>query len=116
MSEPPGTDFTKAVAILDRYYRAIVTRLAEEVLEHEEDFDDPFIGQAEGIIDRYWNHLYNLGLVYHDVRAFAEPESELEREVRSLRLEVGEIKRAITTLTRQIKALQEKLAKGDDKE
>jgi hypothetical protein len=116
MSERSGTDFSKAVAIMERYYRALVTRLAEEVIEHEEDFDNPFLGRAEEIIERYWNHLYNFGLVYHDVRAFAEPESETEREVRGLRFEVGEIKRAITTLFRHIKALQEKLEEGNDKE
>jgi Sec-independent protein translocase protein TatA len=41
---------------------------------------------------------------------------DLEREVRGLRSEVGELKKAVETQTDQIEALQEKLDKAQAKE
>jgi len=52
--------YAEALRILEGYYRAVVARAAEEVVENREDFEGRYPGRAEEIVDRYGQHLQSL--------------------------------------------------------
>lgn len=59
---------TEALQILGRYYRTVVTKVAEEIVENCESFEDPtYAGRAEEVIDRYGHHLQNIARVHSDL-------------------------------------------------
>jgi hypothetical protein len=65
--ETPAADdimdnkFLQAANILGVYYRALVDRLADEIIENREDFEASYPGTAEEIVDRYGLRLFHLG-------------------------------------------------------
>ncbi|MBM4067682.1 MAG: hypothetical protein FJ271_01870 [Planctomycetes bacterium] len=72
MDQSPS--ITEAVQILGRYHRAVVTRIAEEIVENQEDFEDwSYSGKAEELIDRHGLHLQNIARVYCDLMSLASP-------------------------------------------
>jgi hypothetical protein len=60
MKRPAKSPYAEALRILDGYYRAVVARAAEEVVENRDDFEGPYPGRAEEIVDRYGQHLQSL--------------------------------------------------------
>jgi len=67
MSEP-NKEFHAAPKILNRYYDAVAKQMADEIVEHAEDFDSPGVGQAEAIIEKYSLRLREVGCVYSILR------------------------------------------------
>jgi hypothetical protein len=64
----PRKEFRDAVGVLNRYYNDLAGQMAEEIIEHAEDFDLPGIGQADSVIEKYARRLYELGAVYGFLR------------------------------------------------
>jgi hypothetical protein len=56
MPGPSQSQLEDALKILGRYQSDSVRRMAEDIIEHSEDFESAFVGGAEEIIDKY-NHL-----------------------------------------------------------
>lgn len=52
-----GNKYRKACKLLERYYGQILESLADEVIAHEEDLDDPIVGKGDEIADRYASRL-----------------------------------------------------------
>ena len=66
-------EFAEALKISKGYYRAIVPELASEIIEHRDDFVNPFLGgEAEMVIEKYGRRLQDLCRVYTDVSFFGE--------------------------------------------
>lgn len=83
MSTPqitPENEFDGAQQILKRYYRGLVKQLAEEIIQHREDFESPGFGSsAEEIIEKYAIKLNRLCPVFENLNQFAfreKPEGE----------------------------------------
>lgn len=72
MHDPGGNQFSEALAILNRYYREMATRLAEEVVENEAEFAPPFLGEAESLVEKYVAPLHNLGAAHEILRVVGE--------------------------------------------
>ncbi len=64
----PKKEFHDALRVLNRYYAEIAGRMADEIIEHAEDFESPGFGQAELVIEKYSRWLYELGSVYGFLR------------------------------------------------
>lgn len=58
---------TEALKTLDEYYRSVVMKVAEEIVDNREEFDLSYTGRAEEIIDRYGPHLQSLARVFLDI-------------------------------------------------
>ena len=57
MSQPPQKQIEEAFQILGRYERSLMERMAAEIVERREDFESPFVGGAETLIDKYYHLL-----------------------------------------------------------
>src|SRR5712691_9839795 len=64
MEEPTGNEFAEALRIVNGYYRAMVVPLAEEIIENAAEFEIPFLGRAESILETYAHPLRNLAEVH----------------------------------------------------
>jgi hypothetical protein len=53
MSKPSNKQLEEAFEILDRYERSVMEKMAAEIVERREDFENPFVGGAEQLIDKY---------------------------------------------------------------
>lgn len=67
MDDLPLDSFAEALKLLEGYYRALVTKLAEEIVENRDNFDVSYTGKAEEIIDRYGLHLQSLARICLDL-------------------------------------------------
>jgi len=68
----PQSEFDGAQRILKKYYRELVKRMAEEIIEHKEDFESPGFGsQADEIIEKYALQLHRLCPVFSNLSQFA---------------------------------------------
>jgi len=77
----PQDEFDAAQRILKQYYRGLVKRMAEEIIEHKEDFESPGFGsQAEEIIEKYALQLHRLCPVYSNLSQFARREKPRGKE------------------------------------
>ncbi|HWY76266.1 MAG TPA: hypothetical protein VN281_11650 [Verrucomicrobiae bacterium] len=57
MSKPSDKQIEEAFQILGRYERALTEKMAAEIIEQQEDFESPFVGGAEQLIDKYYHLL-----------------------------------------------------------
>jgi hypothetical protein len=57
MSDPSSKQIEEAFKILGCYERSLVQKMAAEIVERKEDFETPFMGGAEQIIDKYYQLL-----------------------------------------------------------
>ena len=71
MKEPTGNEFSEAIGILNAYYRTLVTRLAEEIIERREQFQVPFLGGAEDLVEKYAHPLEQAGICTASYRPWA---------------------------------------------
>jgi hypothetical protein len=69
MSNFSNNPLAQALKVLNDYYRALVTRIAEEIVENQDRFDADYPGGAEELIDRYGLHLHNVARVHADLMA-----------------------------------------------
>ena len=68
----PQNEYDSAQRILKKYYRGLVKRMAEEIIEHHEDFESEGFGnQADDVIERYASQLHRLCIVFSNVNQFA---------------------------------------------
>jgi hypothetical protein len=77
----PENEHQEALKVLNKHYTVLAKRIAEEILEHREDFESPGFGsQADDIIEKHARHIQQLGAVYSILRWKAhrtKPESKL---------------------------------------
>ena len=64
----PKKEFHDALRILSRYYDELAKQMADEIIQHAEEFESPGIGQAESVIEKYALRLRELGSVYSILR------------------------------------------------
>ena len=57
MSNSSNQQLEEAFQILSRYERSLMQKMAAEIVESKEDFDSPFVGSAEQLIDKYYHLL-----------------------------------------------------------
>jgi hypothetical protein len=72
MNQQMGNEFSDAIAILNRYYRAMVVQLAEDVVSNEGEFATPFLGNAESILEKYARPLVDLGQLHQILSVVGE--------------------------------------------
>jgi hypothetical protein len=76
----PKKEFHDALRILNRYYNELAGQMADEIIEHAEDFESPGIGQAELVIEKYAHRLSEVGWVYSILRWAAFRQKPQGRE------------------------------------
>ena len=78
---PPQNEFDGAQRVLKKYYRTLVKRLADEIIEHREDFESPGFGtEAENILEKYGLQLHRLHIVFSNLDQFAFREKPEGKE------------------------------------
>jgi hypothetical protein len=58
----------EALRVLNDYYTVLAKKMAEEIVKHKEDFESAGFGQAELIVEKYAQHIQQLGAVYSILR------------------------------------------------
>ena len=77
----PKNEFDGAQRILKKYYSELVKRMAEEIVEHREDFESPgFDSHADEIIEKYAVQLHRLCPVFSNLSQFAFREKPEGKE------------------------------------
>jgi hypothetical protein len=65
----PENEHREALAILNSYYTGLAKKMAEEIIDHREDFESPGFGsQVDDIIEKHARHIQQLGSVYSILR------------------------------------------------
>jgi hypothetical protein len=67
MDTPATKVLTEALTTLNEYYRSVVMKVAEEIVESRDNFDLSYTSRAEEIIDRYGTHLQCLARIVLDI-------------------------------------------------
>jgi hypothetical protein len=71
----PENEYQKALRVLNEHYTALADQMAQDILEHKEDFESPgFGGDAENIVEKYARRIQQLGSVYSILRWKAHRE------------------------------------------
>jgi hypothetical protein len=55
--KPSDKQIEEAFQILGRYELSLMEKMAAEIVEQREDFESPFVGGAEQLIDKYYHLL-----------------------------------------------------------
>ena len=77
----PQNQFDTAHQVLKKHYKDLVEQMAEEIIEHREDFESPGFGsQAEDIIDKYSRKLYSVGITFCNLSQFVSREKPQGKE------------------------------------
>lgn len=77
----PQNEFDGAQRILKKFYRELAKRMADEIIEHKEDFESPSFGnQADDILERYSQQLCRLSTVFSNLNQFASREKPRSTE------------------------------------
>jgi hypothetical protein len=80
----PKNEFDGAQRILKKYYGELVKQMAEEIIEHGEDFESPGFGShGDEIIEKYAVQLHRLYSVFSNLSAFAFREKPEGKEALS---------------------------------
>ena len=58
----------EALRVLNQHYIALAKQMADEIVEHKEDFESLGFGQAELIVEKYARHIEQLGALYGILR------------------------------------------------
>jgi len=64
----PKPKLREALKVLNDYYAVLAKQIADEVVEHKEDFSEEAFGQAENIIEKYARQVNELGVIYGVLR------------------------------------------------
>jgi hypothetical protein len=65
----PENEHQEALRILNNYYTILAKKMADEIIEHREDFESPGFGsQADDVIEKHARHIQQLGVVYSILR------------------------------------------------
>ena len=57
MSDSTEKQIEEAFQIVGCYERGLIEKMAAEIIERKEDFDSPFVGGAEQLVDKYYHLL-----------------------------------------------------------
>ncbi len=71
--ETPPKNLKDAVKVLSDYFGVLSQRMADEILEHKQEFTSSGTGQAEAILDKYARQVQRLTTVYGLLRGEAYP-------------------------------------------
>ena len=63
MSDPKA-ELRQALTVLNNYYGGLARQIADEIIEHKEDFEAKVFGDADSIIEKYAMQVQQLGAVY----------------------------------------------------
>ena len=75
--EPPEPNtYTAANEILTRYYRELVTKAAEQIVDKDEEFTADYYTTAQEILDAYAQRIHNLVIVNQHILKFAPKSQE----------------------------------------
>ena len=64
----PENEHHEALRVLNDYYSILAKQMADEIVDHKEDFKSAGFGQAEMIVEKYARHIQQLGSVYSILR------------------------------------------------
>ena len=67
----------QACSVVEGYRRALVERMAEEILEQQEEFECPFLGNAEALLDKYYHLFSCLYSVSSEISAYLGDEESM---------------------------------------
>ncbi len=73
-------DYSNALEIVNRYYQAIVERMAHEICEREDSIMDGGFGWME-IEDRYANKFFNISQIYCNLKKFSDADPDDEEAI-----------------------------------
>jgi hypothetical protein len=67
----PQNKFDEAQRILKKYYHELVKQMAEEIIEHREDFESPgYDNRVDSIVEKYFHRLHQLRPVFGNLKPF----------------------------------------------
>ena len=78
MSKASDKQIEEAFQILGRYERSLMEKMAAEIVEQREDFENPFVGGAEQLIDKYYHLLACLCRVRSGLYSYLPKEQKRE--------------------------------------
>ena len=84
MSKPSDKQIEEAFEILSRYERSLMEKMATEIVEHREDFENPFVGGAEQLIDKYHQILACLCRVRSGLYGYLPSEHSRSKDTKPL--------------------------------
>lgn len=65
----PTNQHQEALNILNKHYDVLAQQMAEEIIDHHDDFESPGFGsKADDIIEKHARHIQQLGYVYSTLR------------------------------------------------
>lgn len=65
----PENKHQEALTVLNKHYTLLAKQMADEIIEHRDDFESPGFGsQADEIIEKHARHIQQLGAVYSILR------------------------------------------------
>jgi hypothetical protein len=78
----PQSNIREALKVLNAYYAVIAKQIADDVMEHKEDFREEAFGQADRLMEKYARQINELGVVYGVLRwqAWMDEEKPAGRE------------------------------------
>lgn len=65
----PNQDIAKALSAVELFKETLRAKLVEEILEERESFDDPVLGSAKGLLDKYAQLFWAISLVENALTA-----------------------------------------------
>jgi hypothetical protein len=77
----PQNEFDEAQRVLKKYYGELVKQMAEEIVQHREDFESSGFGsKADDIVEKYAQQLHRVSTVFYNLRQFAFREKPQGKE------------------------------------
>jgi hypothetical protein len=87
MRGPSRKQLEDALNILGRYQSGMVRRMAEDIIEHREEFESTYVCGAEEIIDKYYHLIQSMCPIVSILQAYDKrmgPPAERERVVEKI--------------------------------
>jgi len=80
MHTAPQNEFEGADQILRRYYKHLVKEIAEDIIQHREDFEGGGFTGVDELIEKHSDRLCRLNQVHWHVHRFAQPKKPVGTE------------------------------------
>ena len=71
--------YARSAQIVNKYYRRLLSHVADDVLQSETDFENPFLGQAETFFEKNARLLHEVTTVYAHLKRSASSERTIYR-------------------------------------
>lgn len=72
MEPTKANHFSPSLDILSVYYQKLLEYVSNEIVEHEQAFEEPLFGDGEGIIEKYARFISDFNTVYHALKSMGE--------------------------------------------